>query len=178
MFQVRGNSSRARGLPRLSPMIWSQTAASSGPYQVVEQQRPGIAVSEPSDGQLRQPSQDVIADTGAGRAHQRDLLGQQAAGHEPEDLRGGVVEPLGVIDDADQRLGLGDLGQQRQGGQPDQEPVRGVPLAQPERRAERIALRARQTVEVLQHRCAQLMQPGERELHLGFDPRRSRDATA
>ena len=38
-----------------------------------------------------------------------------------EDLRGRLVEPLRVVDDADERLLLGDLGEQRQRGEPDQE---------------------------------------------------------
>jgi len=39
-------------------------------------------------------------------------------------------------------------------------------------------LRAWQTPQTMQDGYAELMQPGEREFHLGFDPRRSRDATA
>jgi hypothetical protein len=73
---------------------------------------------------------------------------------------------------------LGDIGQQAQDGQADQESIRGVPLAQPERCAERITLRARQAPQAMHHLGAELMQPGERELHLRFDPCRSRDTTA
>jgi hypothetical protein len=51
-------------------------------------------------------------------------VGAEAPGHEPQDLRRGVIEPLSVVDETGQRLVLGDLGEQRQRGQPHQEPVR------------------------------------------------------
>ena len=47
----------------------------------------------------------------------------QAAGHEHEHGRGLAVEPLSVIDDAQQSPLAGRVRQQRQGGQGDQEPV-------------------------------------------------------
>ena len=65
----------------------------------------------------------MVADARARRTDERDALGEEAPGDEPQDLDGGVVEPLRVVDDADQRLVLGDLGEQRQRGKPDQEPV-------------------------------------------------------
>ena len=49
------------------------------------------------------------------------------------------------------------------------------PCAQAERGAQRVALRRREALEPVEHRRAQLMQPGERELHLRLDARRSRD---
>ena len=79
------------------------------PVHVVQQQRPGIAVAESVDGQLRQPGEDLVADAGTRCAHQRDPLGEQATGDESEDLCGGLVEPLRVVHDADQRLLLGDV---------------------------------------------------------------------
>ena len=59
---------------------------------------------------------DVITGPRPRGAHDRNPLGEQAAGNEPEDLRRGLVEPLPVVDDADQRLLLGDLSEQRQRG--------------------------------------------------------------
>ena len=90
---------------------------------VVQQQRARVAVAEPADRQLGEPGEDVVAAARPRGAHERDPLGEEAAGDEPEDLRRGVVEPLRVVDDADERLLLGDLGEQRQRGEPDQEPV-------------------------------------------------------
>jgi hypothetical protein len=51
-----------------------------------------------------------------------------------------VIEPLLVIDQADQRLLSGCIGQQAQHGQADQEPVRGRPGAEAERRLQRRTL--------------------------------------
>ena len=76
---------------------------------VVQKQRARVAVAEPADVQLGQAGHDVIPDAGACRAHQRYWLGEQAAGHEGEHLRGSAVQPLRVIDDAGQRLMLGGL---------------------------------------------------------------------
>jgi len=76
-----------------------------------------------------------------------------------------------VIDQADQRLLPGRVGQQAQHGQADQEPVRGGPGAQAERCLQRRTLRTRQPVQVIQKRLAQLLQPGERQLHLGLHAR-------
>jgi len=87
-----------------------------------------------------------------------------------------LVQPLCVIDEADQGLLLGDVGDQAQHSQPDEEAVRRVTGPQPERRSERIALRPRKAIEPLQHRPAQLLQPRKRKLHLRLDARRSRDA--
>ena len=50
--------------------------------------------------------------------------------------------------------------------QPDQEPVHRWPGGDTERGPQRIALRHRNPLEMIQHRRAQLMQPGERQLHL------------
>ena len=103
------------------------------------------------------------------REHHRDPLGQQTTRNESKRLRGDPIQPLGVIDHADQRLLLGDLGQQAEHRQPDQEPVRRVSGAQAERACQRITLRARKAIKVVQHRRAQQMKPGERQLHLGLD---------
>ena len=96
----------------------------------------------------------------------------------PENLRRGVVEPLRVVDDADERLLLGDLGEQRQRGQPDQEPVGRRAGAEPEHRGERIALRDGQAIESIQHRRAELMEPAVGQLHLRLDAHGRRDVPA
>ncbi len=108
---------------------------------VVQQQRPRVVVAQSLDGQLGESGEDVVATLGASCAHDRDPFGMKAAGNETENLGGGVVEPLGVVDDADERLLLGDLGEQRQRGQAHEEPVRRGVCAQSEHRLQRIALR-------------------------------------
>ena len=82
------------------------------PVHIVQQQRPGIAVAESLDGQLRQPGEDLVADARTRGAHQRDPLGEQATADKGKDLCGGLVEPLRVVHDADQRLLLGGVCQE------------------------------------------------------------------
>jgi hypothetical protein len=67
--------------------------------------------------------------------------------------------------------------QQAQHGQADQKAIRRLACTQPERRAERIALRTRQTFEQVQHLRAQLLQAGKRKLHLGLHTRRAHHTT-
>ena len=73
---------------------------------------------------------------------------------------------------------VGHIGQQAQDRQADEEAIRRAPALQAECRAEGVALRRGKPLEPVQHRRAELMQPGVRELHLGLDARRQRDTTA
>ena len=137
--------------------------------QVLEQQRERIAVGQSPDGELWEPGQDLVADPCPGGAHDRHPLGEEPAGDERQDLRRGLIEPLRVLDDADERLLLGDVGEQRQGRQPDQEPVWGRAVAQPEDRRQRGALGRRQPLEVIEHGRTELVQPAVGQLHLRLD---------
>ena len=111
------------------------------------------------------------------REHDGHRLGSQPARHEGECLRRGAVEPLCIVDEAEQRSLLGHFGQEGQGSEPDEESIGRFTRAQAEGRGERVALGVRQLRETIQHRQAELMQAGERKLHLGLDPRGPRDAT-
>ena len=140
------------------------------------EQRSRITVGQPVDHELRQGRQVLLT---AGLAHREDdrgRLGREMARHEREGLRRGPVEPVRVVHDADQRPLAGDLRQQAQDGQAHREAIRCVPVPQAERDGEGVALWTRQAIEAVQERRAQLVQPGERELHLGLDARRLRDA--
>lgn len=102
---------------------------------------------------------------------QRDPLGVQPAGREDQRLRRRPVQPLRVVDQAEQRLLLGQFGEQRQHRQSDEEPVaaarRGVP--HPERRPQRPGLRPRQAVDPVEHGPQQQVQPGVRQRALELD---------
>jgi len=74
-----------------------------------------------------------------------------------------------VIHDTEQRLLLGHLRHQAERGQRHHERVRIVASGKAERDAERPSLRLGERVQPVKHRGAQLVQPGERELHLGLD---------
>jgi len=100
------------------------------------------------------------------------------ARHERERLRRGPIEPVRIVYDADQRSLPGHLRQQAQDGQAHREAIWRVPVPQVKRRGQRVALRPGKALEPVQERCAQLVQPSEREFHLGLDARRSRDATS
>ncbi len=140
------------------------------------QQRPRIVVPQPPDHQLRQPRQ--ITGRDPGREHQPDRLRPQPPRDERQNLRRGMIEPLLVIDQAHQRPGRSHLRQQAQHRQADQKPVRHRPRTHPERGPQRITLRHRQPPQPIQHRRAQLMQPGERQLHLRLDTRGGRHPAA
>jgi hypothetical protein len=137
-----------------------------GAVHILEQQRAGIAVAESMDRQRGQPGEDVVAAAGAGRAHQRDPLGQKTPGDEPQDLRGSLVEPLRVVHKADQWVLLGGLGHEGQGGQPHHEPVGGVAGTQPEHRRQGVPLGDGEPVEVVQQGRAQLVETAVGQLHL------------
>ncbi len=91
-------------MPWLSAMIWSQTAASSGPYTLSRSSaRASLSPSPPIDNsgspaRTSSPMPVRAAQTIAIRS------ASEPAGDEPEDLRRRLVEPLRVVDDADQRL--------------------------------------------------------------------------
>ncbi len=100
------------------------------------------------------------------------------AGHERERLCRGPVEPVRIVYDTDQRTLLGHPGQQAQHGQAHRETIRRRPVSQVECRGERVALRTGQALDPFQERRAQLIQPGERESHLGLHARGTRDAAS
>ena len=103
------------------------------------------------------------------REHQRYRLGQQAARDESEDLGRGLVEPLRIVRDAQNRPLLGGLRQEAERRQGDQEPVRAISGGEPQRDAERATLRLGQRPEPAEHRRAQLVQPRVGEFHLRLD---------
>ena len=81
-----------------------------------------------------------------------------------------MVQPLRIVDDAQKRTLFRRLRQQRQGRQGDQESIRRRTRTELEDCCERVALWGRQSLETIDHGRAELMQGGERELHLGFHP--------
>jgi len=104
-----------------------------------------------------------------GHEDQAHRFGYQAAGYERQRLHRGLVKPLHVVHQADQRPFRGHLRQQAQGGQADQKTVRRRSRAEAERGLQRLTLRNRQALEPVQHRRADLMQPSEGEFHLRLD---------
>jgi hypothetical protein len=109
---------------------------------------------------------------------ERDRLGPEAPGHEAEHLCRRPIEPVGIVDQTEQRQVGGGLGQQAERRHADQEPVGWGAVAQAERGPQRVTLRGRQALEVIEQRDAQLLEACERQLHLRLDPGRADDVEA
>jgi hypothetical protein len=139
------------------------------PSQHGIQQRSRVCLLQPLDPQLRQPRQLAARDSDC--EDEANRFRHQTARNEPKDLRRGAIEPLLVIDQTHKRLFPGDLGQQAQQPQPDQKPVRYRSGTNAEGSAHGITLRRRQSLQAIQHGRAQLMQCGERQLHLRLHTR-------
>ena len=102
--------------------------------------------------------------------HDADRLGSQPAGGKGDDLRGGAVEPLGVIHQADEWPLGRHLGEETEEREANQEPVRHRAGADAEGDLKCLTLWCRQSLQVVEHRRAQLVERREREFHLGLDP--------
>jgi hypothetical protein len=129
-----------------------------------------VLLGEPSERELRQAHQLALIRRLAHCEHDRHRLRQQPSRDEAEDLTRGGIEPLGVIDETQQRPLRGDLGQQAERGEGDQEAVGGSTGSQAQRDTEGGLLRLGKRAEPAEHRSAELMQSRERQLHLGLDP--------
>ena len=114
----------------------------------------------------------------ASREHEEHCLCEQASSDETENLKRRLIEPLRIVDQADQWPLGGNLGEQAEDGETDEKPVRGVPRRRAERDLQRPFLGLGQGGEVVEHRQAELMQRGEGHLQLGLHARDLRDPTA
>ena len=174
----RGSSRSASGLPWLSARMRSRTPGSSAPGTDVSRSPPASRLLSPCTTKLREPGQDGLLVGLADGEHHGHGFDPQPAGDELQRLHRRPVQPLGVVHDAEQGLFLGDLAEQGQDGQPHQEAVGRGAGPQAEGRPEGVALRAREPVQPLQVRAAELVQAGVRELHLGLDAGRAADPAA
>ncbi len=140
------------------------------------QQREGVEVVQPFQREFGQSGQSALTTRFTRGQHQADRLGEQTPSDEGQRLRGNLVEPLRVVHEAEQRLLGRRVGQQAENRETDQEPVRRWPRTQPERRGQSLALRTGKPLDAPEERGAQLVQPGERKLHLGLDACPANDA--
>src|SRR5258705_13948845 len=90
---------------------------------------------------LRQSGERLT--NGARGEQQSDLLGNEAPSNERESRGGTLIEPLRVVDDAEERSVFGGLGEQAQDSEADKEWARSVPWRESERDAKRVPLRRR-----------------------------------
>ena len=168
---LRGTSSMASGTPRVSATMRSRTRGSMPP-SITDSSRSRAASSDrPLTADFRQPGQH-LGSAVAGGEDQGDRFGQQSPGHEGEGLHGHLVEPLRVVDDAEQRsVGAGG-GHQAQHGQPDQESGRGwVRPVRPNATFSASRWGSGSSIEVIDQRRTQLLEAGEGQLHVGLHAR-------
>jgi len=75
----------------------------------------GVALREAADAQARERPQAGVEVGGLPDGEQQpDPVGQQPACHEAEDIGRLLVQPLRIVDRAEDRPGLGGVGEQRQ----------------------------------------------------------------
>ena len=172
----RGSSSNASGLPRVSATIWSRTRASSGPASTESSSARASPSASPSTASSGSPA----SSSPGSRAAKTRTTDSAASRREtnPSACAEALIQPLLVIHQAHQRPLRRHLRQQAEHGQAHQEPVRRRAGAEAERGPQRLALWHGQMIEPIQHRRAQLMQPGEGQLHLRLDPHRAHHPAA
>ncbi|HET7136559.1 MAG TPA: hypothetical protein VFJ25_11615, partial [Casimicrobiaceae bacterium] len=107
--------------------------------------------------------------------HEADALGEQPARDERERLGRHAVEPVRIVDDAEDRLIFRAFGEQAEHGEADEKTIRRLTGVQTERSAERVALRRGELFEAAEHWRAQCMQTCERELRLRLDTGGAKD---
>ena len=170
-----GSSTSASGFPPVSAMICSTTAAPTVTVSDCSQQGAGILRCQAADDHRRQPRK--LAAHRPGAEHQPHRLRAEPAPHEGEDLRRRPVEPLLVVDDAQERPVRSRLGEQAQHSQAGQEPVgHGPTPREAETRRQRDSLRGRDGAHVLHQWPTQLVKSRERELHLRLHAGDTQDA--
>jgi hypothetical protein len=138
---------------------------------------------QPRDAQLGQAGRGEPALALADRHDQGYSLGVQPPRGERQCRRRRAVQPVRVVDQAQQRAIVGELGEQGQHGHADQQRVSAAPggqpprpsqltgpgRRQPERALERLPLRRRERPDAAERRPQQQVHPGERQLRLRLD---------
>ena len=109
----------------------------------------------------------------AGAEQEHDALGVEPARHELQRVGRPGVEPVRVVDEAQHRPLLGELGQQRQAGGVDEEALLAPAVREPERGPQRGGLRRGQAIDEAQRGAQQLLQRRERQLGLRLHPARA-----
>ena len=107
----------------------------------------GISVGEPLDAQLGEALELRCRAGLTNREEHDDGLRLQPACGDGEHLGRRLVEPLGVLDDAQERLLLGGVGQEAEDGETDEKAIRCGPRGQPEGGAQRVPLGPREMIE-------------------------------
>ena len=130
----------------------------------------GVGVAQSREHQLGQPVRIELSCVALARCDEHgDRIGLQAPRHEYERIGRRAVEPVGVVDHAQQRLRVRGRRQQAQDGHGDEEAVLDALGRQPEGAPQRRGLHVGQLVGAVEHGPQQLVQAGEGQLGLGLD---------
>jgi hypothetical protein len=105
-------------------------------------------------------------------------IGARVPGDERQRLCRRLVQPLRVVDHADQRSFLGEVRQQAQDRHADRERVWDIPAPHVECRVQRVTLRIGEMPKPVKERRAQLVEPGERHLRFRLGAGHPRDTAA
>jgi hypothetical protein len=109
----------------------------------------------------------------AAREQHHDALGAEPPCGTAQRLQRRFVEPLEVVDHAQNGLRLGGQREQAEQRGADGQPRLRCGLLELQRARERRGLRGRQPLAQRERRLAQLRHPGERQLHLGLETARA-----
>ena len=142
------------------------------------EQLPRGGIRQSADPQLGQPGQLLKPAWLALCEQKDDGLGGQATGHERQHLAEDRSSHWTSSTRQTQRMLLRRVREQAEHGEPDEESIGLRARAQAERGRQRVALWRRQPLPTVQQSHAQLMQAGERELHLPLRPNRAQDPAA
>ena len=93
-----------------------------------------------------------------------DRIGLQAPGDEHERVGRRAIEPMRIVDDAQQRLRVGGGGEQPQHGDGDEEAVLDAVGGQPEGAPQGVALHVGERVGVVEDGPQELVKAGEGQL--------------
>jgi hypothetical protein len=129
----------------------------------------GVGIAQSGEPQLRQPMRVELPCIVLARCDEhRNRIGLQTPRHEDERVGRRAVQPVRVVDHAQQRLRVRGRREQAEDGHRDDEAVLHAVGRQPERAPQRGGLHVRQLVGPLEDRPQQLVQPGEGQLGLGL----------
>jgi hypothetical protein len=134
-----------------------------------EQRRRGLVV-EPAQPVL--PQRGGLEDRFVGIADREDhqhALSVEPTRHEPQDVGGRGVEPLGVVHQTGDGSVPGQLAEERQGGHPDEERVDAAAAGQAQGAVQCLLVQSRQTRHHVDRGPEDLVQAGEREVGLRGD---------
>jgi hypothetical protein len=129
-----------------------------------------LGCAQPRERQLGQPGRVEMPRVTLARPDEHgDRIGLQAPGDEDERVGGGAVEPVRVVDHAEQWLRIGRRREQAEHGHRDDEAILDAVRGQAEGAAQGGSLDVGELVGEVEDGPQHLVQSGERQLGLGLD---------